>query len=151
MKTSRRKCRISAALWLASTLVAAAWAPTTAVAQGCAALDNTCEDHQPEISISPTGGTFLDSQRIFVTITWHDDRGLVASSRSITLQTSSGTISVKDSLDYVATGSLAATSSGQITLGPAGTTTTLTAEICDNATPSCGLIRSHTVFSAPTW
>jgi RHS repeat-associated protein len=103
------------------------------LAQGCVALDSTCEDHRPEISISPTGGTFLDSQGLSVTITWRDDRGLVASSRSITVQTSTETVNVKDSLDYVAVSSLAATSSGEITLGPAGTTTTLTAEICDNA------------------
>ena len=127
-----RKARTHAAGWIVAAIAGLMAFPRVATAQGCTSLDNLCEDHRPEISISPTGGTYLDSQQLYVTITWRDDRGLVAASRSITVQTTSGTTTVTGSFGYDAPNALGATSSGQITLGATGTTT-LTAHICDNA------------------
>jgi len=109
-------------------LLPAAALPVRAVAQSCSALDSQCEDHRPEITISPTGGTYLDSRILVVTINWRDDRGLNASSRSITV--TGGTISTP--FDYTVVSAQAATSTGQLTLAASGETT-ITAQISDNA------------------
>ena len=109
-------------------LLIAACLPARAGAQSCASLDSQCEDHRPEISISPTGGTFLDARILSVTINWRDDRGLNASSRSITV--TGGTISTP--FGYTVVGAQATTSEGEIQLAASGETA-ITAHICDNA------------------
>jgi RHS repeat-associated protein len=104
----------------------------------------TADNSPPTVAVTPASGGSYAAAALDVTIAWHDNLGLNAGSRTVTLNGAD----VSAVVGFTSSSATDATSAGRLTLA-ANTTNTFVARICDNVGNCTSRTSTYVYDAAP--